>query len=119
MGKTIVANAFSLGMLPAGGHILEVEETSAEKIRSALGGYAPDLSIVGHASTAQVFSTLLGAPIAENRVAYVLQPGDILVVGSFPTGFRLEEGKVYSREELEKLQFTWRTIQLSWRFPAK
>ena len=74
---------------------------SVEEAKSLLsGGFT---SAVGHKSTAEVLSSILGVNIPENRIAISLEKGDIAVV--FRLGVRLPEGKVLSAEELKELKF--------------
>ena len=60
-------------------------------------------SAIGHASTAELLSVLLDVPIPINRVRIEMRPGDQALV--FRMLARVEEGKVFSREEVEKLPF--------------
>jgi len=55
-------------------------------------------SAVGHQSTAEILSTLLGIEVPVNRTAIKLQSGDILIV--FQLNIRLAEGQVLSKEEV-------------------
>ena len=41
------------------------------------------VSVVGHAGKASLFTELLGIPIAHNRAAIPLKPGDVLLVGQY------------------------------------
>jgi len=95
--RVVIANAFSLNMLDLSEGLtdLEVYATSAELVREEIataeecGGEV--VSIVGHADTAAVFSTLLGRPVPVNRVNIKLTQGVILLVGQY-IGPRLPEG---------------------------
>lgn len=51
----------------------------------------PVRSVVGHADTAAVFSTLLGREVGFNRESVKLSPDQILLVGQY-SGPRLPEG---------------------------
>jgi hypothetical protein len=86
-----VGNAFSLGMLAPGASaallVTPVEPAAARQFAEFA------VSIVGHADTAALFSTLLGCPVAHNRATAILSPGDTLLVGQY-TGPRLPEGAV-------------------------
>ncbi len=59
------------------------------------------ISAVGHKGTAEVMSELLGVEIPVNRVRVEMEEGDTAIV--FRVLVRLEEGKVLSKEELERL----------------
>jgi hypothetical protein len=61
------------------------------------------ISAVGHPSTAQLLTELLGTEVPVNRIAVQLKSGDIGV--HFVLRERLPEGKVLSKEELAKLDY--------------
>ena len=93
MTKIVIANAFSLNMLDleVGITNLQVCPTTPEFIREdveAAGGFT---SIVGHADTAAVFSSLLGLDVPCNRTTFHLEEGVTLFVGQYK-GPRLPEG---------------------------
>jgi hypothetical protein len=71
-----------------------------EEAKSILqeGGYE---SAVGHQTTADILSTLLGLPVEARRVAITLSPGDRVVV--FQILVRLPEGAVLTRDEVLSL----------------
>jgi hypothetical protein len=58
-------------------------------------------SAIGHAGTAQVLSLLLDLPVAVNRVAIAMQPGDRALVLRLLT--RLPEGAVLDQAMLTDL----------------
>jgi hypothetical protein len=98
-----ISNAFSLNMLgaslPPTGLTIKVRPVSLEEVKAILqAGYT---SAVGHSTTAEVLSALLGLPVEANRAAIRLQVGDTLVV--FQLGVRLAEGQVLSAEEVMAL----------------
>jgi len=70
-----------------------IEKAKEEKIEIS--------SVVGHEGTAKLLSSILSINISYNRINYTLNDSDILLV--FTLQFRIEEGRVYSREELEKV----------------
>ncbi len=94
-----LANAMSISMLPPQGATVRISPITVGEVRALLAeGFQ---SAVGHPSTAQVLSTLLGVEVPPNRVSISLQVGDTLVV--FQLGVRLEEGKILSSEEVATL----------------
>ena len=96
--KPVLLNAFSISMiqLPA---TVRFEEASLEEVKELIAnGYE---SGVGHQSTAQVLSTLLGVQVPANRVQVTLQRGQIGIV--FQLMVRLQEGQVLSSEEVQRL----------------
>ena len=63
----------------------------------------PFTSAIGHAGTAELLSALLDVPIPANRIQIKMQPGDKALVFRLLT--RVEEGRVFSREEIANLPF--------------
>lgn len=63
----------------------------------------PLLSAVGHSSTAELLSSLLGFPVPVNRIKYIQQENDLCIVFFLPD--RLPEGKTLSLEDLSILEF--------------
>ena len=59
------------------------------------------ISAVGHESTANVLSELLGMEIKPNRITVDMKPGDVAVAVRFLR--RLQEGKVLNETELIQL----------------
>ena len=85
MKKTYLGNAFSLQMLK-GDCAIKIEEISLEEVKKETV-----ISVVGHADTAAVLSTMLGVDVLMNRVSLTLEPEDTLIVAQL-TGGRLPEG---------------------------
>ena len=107
----VIGNAFSLKMLPREDiSRLVVIPTSLEDVREILSQF-PFMSIIGHEGNAQLLSDLLGVEVPVNRETFTLTSEDTLLVG-MPSGGRLPEGKVLSKEELEALQLDWFIVQL-------
>ena len=80
-----LGNAFSLQMLPElPAEVSVVEVDPAEVPANAV-------SVIGHADTAAVVSSILGREVPANRVSISLEPGDILYVPQLMGG-RLPEG---------------------------
>jgi len=102
MSKVYLVNAFSLNMLgalPPAGRTIKVRPIILEEVKSLLQeGFE---SAVGHQTTADVLSTLLGLPVEARRVAITIRAGDALVV--FQLGVRLQEGQILSEEEVLSL----------------
>jgi len=107
-----LANAFSLKMLnnakPKA--TLDIFPVSLDDVKEIVSQF-PFTSIIGHEGTAQLFSELLGVSIEVNRVSYTFNGEDTLIVG-LPSGGRLPEGKVLSKEELEEIKLDWFIVQL-------
>jgi len=105
-----LSNAFSLGMLQDSETTLKVAEVDTAIVKNLLVSQ-PWQSAVGHQGTADILSSLLGVTVPMNRVTLKLGKGDILVVFQLLT--RLEEGKVLTSEELEKLPFKFFLVEVA------
>lgn len=60
-------------------------------------------SAIGHQSTAELLSSLLGTAVPMNRIQVQTAPGDQVLVFRLKT--RLQEGKVLSLDEIKGLDF--------------
>ena len=91
--RVVVANAFSLNMLDIGSGVtdLNVCRIPPEYIREEIAEAGRFTSIVGHADTAEIFSSLLGLDVPCNRATFTLEEDVILFVGQYK-GPRLPEG---------------------------
>jgi len=74
------------------------EEAAANLIKSF--GFE---SAVGHASTAEIMSTLFGTEIPMNRIQALQKPSQLAIIFRLKT--RPAEGKVYSADEIKKLGY--------------
>jgi hypothetical protein len=87
-----LCNAFSINMLqifPAEIKIKEISSADASKL-IASGEYK---SAIGHASTAELLSSLLNLPVKVNRTTLMLNKNDELLLAQY-YGERLPEGVV-------------------------
>jgi hypothetical protein len=102
-----LANAFSFNMIPAkDGEITFIDVTAEEatRILNAKEWH----SVVGHADTAAVMSSLLGLDVPVNRASVELVVGDRLIVGQY-SGPRLPEGATTLPEGA---QIRWIYVQI-------
>ena len=83
-GKVYIGNAFSLQMVADNAIITKVEVSPKEIPTEAV-------SIIGHADTAAVVSTILGRDVPCNRASVMLDDEDTLYVAQV-VGGRLPEG---------------------------
>ncbi len=60
-------------------------------------------SAIGHEATARFLSKLIGVEVPANRVSIAMRPGDVAVI--FRVKQRLEEGKVLTEEEMQKVPY--------------
>jgi len=87
-----------------------VKSISLAKARELVQSADMIESAVGHESTAEIISELLGINCRVNRIKYQQQTGEIALV--FQLKSRPPEGKILSREEVETIGYEFRTIQL-------
>jgi hypothetical protein len=94
-----LTNAFSISMLPPTGATVKVAPINLGEVKALLKeGFE---SAVGHESTAQLLSTLLGVEVPPRRVQIKVGVGDTLVV--FQLLVRLGEGQILSEAEVAAL----------------
>ena len=98
--RTVLANAFSVNMLKHDGYYFFAKIDLEMAIYFVYN--AEVFSIIGHQSTAYLLSAKLGIPVEANRINYVKQKGDRIIV-CLPAQ-RLEEGKILTLEELNKIE---------------
>lgn len=67
------------------------------------------LSAVGHQSTADILTELLGVPVPLNRIQFAQVPGQKAIV--FKLNGRPPEGKILSRAEIEAIGYTFQLMQ--------
>jgi hypothetical protein len=66
------------------------------------------LSAIGHASTAQILTEILGIDVPVNRIQFEQQPDQSALV--FKLKGRPEEGKILSREEIEQIGYEFKVM---------
>lgn len=91
MKKLVIANAFSINMLSEFPNPVNIRFTKISlNLAKQLAQDCEILSVVGHADTAKVFSTVLEKEVPFNRVNFVWDDSSILLVGQLKG--RLPEG---------------------------
>jgi hypothetical protein len=104
VGRIVLANAFSLQMLPRCSHELDFSPIDLDMVRGLV--FCNECySVVGHEATARLLSELLGVTVAYNRERYILSPGDCVVCAVLRD--RIPEGKVLSKEEIQAVGIDW------------
>ena len=86
-----------------------LSDISVEKAREILadGNF---VSAIGHESTAQIISTVLGMEVPMNRVnASFDNVGDLAVC--FKLNSRPKEGSILSYEDLVEIGFSWKLLE--------
>ena len=108
---TYLTNAFSLGMLGEGAFkdlngkeysTIIVHRASVEEVKRFMS-YRGFISAVGHKSTADFLSELLGVNVEYNRIQIELKRGDVVIV--FQLQQRLPEGALLEDLAGMKYQF--------------
>lgn len=66
-------------------------------------------SAIGHQSTAEIMTTLLETEVEMNRQLFEQQAGQIALV--FKLNGRPEEGKILSKEEVEKIGYKFQLLE--------
>lgn len=102
-----LVNAFSLNMV-SGTAMLQVREVPATEVPLSAA------SAVGHESTAQVLTVLLGREVKMNRVPVTLAVGDTAYVATLFTKdnrpFRPPEGVVLTADDLGNVEIRIRSV---------
>lgn len=65
-------------------------------------------SAIGHASTAEIMTSLLGVDVPVNRQMFSQEEGQQALV--FKLNGRPEEGKILSREEIEQIGYKFQLL---------
>ncbi len=78
--------------------------SSIEEVKELIADI-PFESAIGHASTAQIISELLGIDCPVNRVQFSYVENESAII--FKLNGRPEEGKILNREEIEAIGYTW------------
>jgi hypothetical protein len=110
MPKVVLANAFSLSMLPMSSAetILRVKEVGIEEVKELLaGGFE---SAIGHESAAAFLTKLLGIEVKAERKQITIDTNTVLVV--FQLLSRLPEGRVLTEEELRAVNYRFYTVEV-------
>jgi hypothetical protein len=109
-----ILNAFSLGMLPEGrkNHlwVTEISTETAANLVKIMSKMTNVVSAVGHKSTADLLTKLLGFEVAYNRVQVKLEKNDVALVFQLLT--RLEEGRVLTEEELQNISYKFYLVEV-------
>ncbi len=96
-----ITNSFSLGMLwPAKNVTLKVTKLTLEEAKQLIASNSW-ISAVGHQTTAEFLTKLLGVEVPYSRLQVSLVPRDKVLV--FQLRCRLPEGAILSEEEVRKI----------------
>ncbi len=78
--------------------VQEIIQTNIENLDSA----------IGHASTSEIMSTLLGVDIEMNRQEFAQEVNQKALI--FKLNGRPEEGKILTKEEIEKIGYKFQLL---------
>lgn len=87
--------------------IYEVKTIDLETAKKLIQGQELD-SAIGHESTAQIMTELLGVPVAVNRQMFAHEEGQTAIV--FKLKGRPPEGKIFNRDEIEAIGYEFKTM---------
>jgi hypothetical protein len=108
MRRVILANSFSLSMIPWKYATITVKEVTLEEVRNLLAeGFE---SAIGHQSTADFLTKLLQTEVKSERKQVTLTPDVSLIV--FQLLERLPEGRVLTEAELMKVQYKFYVVEV-------
>lgn len=88
--------------------IYKLKTTSLEDVKELLKEN-DFISAIGHQSTAEILSELIGIDIPMNRIQFTQEPGQTAIV--FRLKNRIPEGKILSREEIEEIGYEFCTLR--------
>lgn len=83
---------------------------SLEEAKNIIASNPEFISAIGHSSTAQIISSVLGTEIPENRInASFDNVGDKALC--FKLNSRPKEGSILSLEDLQEIGFSWKLLE--------
>lgn len=103
-------NSLPSCFLPSEGKALQLRGVSLDVARTLLEeGF---VSHIGHESTAQVLSSILGMEVEFRRFPAPLpeESNDVYVIASFPMPHRLPEGERLTQEEILEISPRWTVV---------
>ena len=104
MGKTYLANAFSINMLSKFPISTTIDKIDKEEFCLGLQLRLEDnelVNAIGHDSTINLINTLCGTELTKNRVEIKMEKGDLALIIMMTE--RLPEGKVLSIQEIREM----------------
>lgn len=92
--------------------LFSLKTISLEEAKRVIDSYRPEniISAVGHQSTSDILSTLLKVDIKVNRIMFKQEPGQEALC--FKLNGRPEEGKILTVEEIEKIGYEFKLLEL-------
>jgi hypothetical protein len=88
----------------------EMYGVGLDEVHCILGTKCERLSAIGHSSTADILTELLGEKIAVNRIEYKQEERDVAIV--FKLKARAPEGVILNREQIEAIGYEFKILQM-------
>lgn len=107
MEKTFPVGVLNTSILTADG-TFTLQTISLDEAKALVRGPEGVLSAVGHESTAQILTDLLGIEIRVNRIQFAQAVGQEALV--FKLHGRAPEGVILGREEVEAIGYSFKLL---------
>ncbi len=88
--------------------LYSLKNISLEEARTLARSAVELDSAIGHASTAQIMTTLLGVDVPVNRQMFAQKVGQSALV--FKLNGRPEEGRILTAKEIETIGYKWQLL---------
>lgn len=89
--------------------LFKLSDVSLEEVKELISSNPNFVSGIGHQSTADIISSLIGASVPMNRINVYMEKGDIALC--FKLDKRPEEGSILSVEQIQELGFSWKLLE--------
>lgn len=90
--------------------VYSLKDITLEKAKEVIGYYNGNIdSAVGHQSTAEIMTTLLGVDVPVNRRLHKQKEGELALV--FKLNGRPREGKILTVEEIEEIGYKFQLLE--------
>lgn len=90
--------------------VYSMKTVDLDEAREIISSSPNFISAIGHSSTAEIISTVLGADVPENRInASFDNIGDKALC--FKLNSRPKEGSILDLQQLQEIGFTWKLLE--------
>ena len=87
----------------------EMRTVSLDEAKEIISSNPNFISAIGHSSTAEIISNILGVEVKENRInASFDNPGETALC--FKLNSRPKEGAILDLQQLQEIGFTWKLL---------
>ena len=86
----------------------ELQNISLQEAQALVQQHNDILSAVGHQSTADILTTLLGVQVPMNRIMFEQEVGQKALI--FKLNGRPEEGKILTQQEIKELGYKFQLL---------